>query len=305
MDHIPVLQHEVLQHLDPKPDENIIDGTVGNGGHASLLLEKTAPFGKLLAIDADKQQITNARHALEKYNERIVLVNGSYANIKEIAERVRFKPIHGILLDLGYSSWHVDQSGRGFSFSKNEPLDMRYGLAGLSLQGQDAGKVELTAERIVNEYKEKELAHIFAEYGEEKFSKQIARAIVGHRKVKKISTTFDLVKVIEEAVGMKYRGQNIHYATRTFQALRIVVNGELENLEKALPEALEILASGGRMAIISFHSLEDRIVKHFFQQKEKEGVITILTNKPVTASDQEVISNLRARSAKLRAIQKI
>lgn len=289
-DHIPVLVKEVLQYLDPKPDENVIDCTVGNGGHTNLILEKTSPFGKLLGIDADAAQITNARRATQKYNERIILVNDSYAHLQEIAERARFKPINGILLDLGYSSWHVEASKKGFSFLKNEPLDMRYGSGGL------------TAANIVNEYKETELEKILKEYGEEKFAKQIARSIVRHRKIKKIESTFELVKVIEEMVGARYQREKIHCATRTFQALRIAVNGELDNLQKALPQALAILAPGGRLAVISFHSLEDRMVKNFFKNQQD---INILTNKPVIASDEEIVSNPRARSAKLRAIIKL
>ena len=291
-DHIPVLTKEVLQYLDLKPDENVIDGTVGNGGHANLMLEKTSPFGKLLGIDADRDQITNARRNAHAFNERIVLVNDSYANIKEIAERVRFKPINAILLDLGYSSWHIAQSQKGFSFLKNEPLDMRYGGG------------ELTAGNIINEYKEKELEKILREYGEEKFSKQIAMAIVRQRRVKKIESTFDLVSVIEEVVGARYQREKIHCATRTFQALRIAVNGELDNLQTALPQALEVLAPGGRLAVIAFHSLEDRIVKHFFQQEGQKGTVIILTKKPVEASDSEISENPRSRSAKLRAIIK-
>ena len=293
MDHIPVLTAEVLQYLDPKPDENMIDGTVGNGGHANLILEKTAPFGKLLGIDADAGQITNARHAAQKYNERIILIHDSYANLQEIVERVRLKPIDGILLDVGYSSWHVDSSQKGFSFQKNEPLDMRYGNG------------ELTAAKIVNEWPERDLARMISEYGEEKFAKQIARAIVRQRKSKKLESTFDLVKVIEESVGAKYQKEKIHCATRTFQALRIAVNSELENLQKVLPQAVNLLASGGRLVVISFHSLEDRIVKNFFKEQEQYGIITILTNKPVVGAPEEIMQNPRSRSAKLRAVIKL
>ncbi len=292
-DHTPVLTKEVLQYLDVQPDENVIDGTVGNAGHAKLLLEKNSPFGKLLGIDADAGQIANARRQTHEFNERIILVNDSYANIKEIVERVRLKPIHAILLDLGYSSWHMAQSGKGFSFLKDEPLDMRYGSG------------ELTATKIVNEYKEKELEHIISEYGEEKYAKQVARFIVRHRKAGEIKSTFDLVAVIEEAIGQKYRSQNIHCATRTFQALRIAVNGELDNVQKVLPQALEILAPGGRLAVVSFHSLEDRIVKNFFKQEEQRGGVIVLTKKPVEALDGEVLENPRSRSAKLRVIKKV
>ncbi len=293
MSHIPVLTKEVLQYLDPKQNENMIDCTVGNGGHAKLILEKNGPLGKLLGIDADSQQIKHTRSAVQDFQERIILVNDSYANIKEITERIRLKPINGILLDLGYSSWHVDQSGKGFSFSKNEPLDMRYGAQ------------ELTAEKIVNQYKESELERILGEYGEEKFARQIAKKIVQQRKIKKIESTYELVKVIEMAIPARFRRGGIHYATRTFQALRIAVNDELGNLQEVLPQALEMLASGGRLVVISFHSLEDRIVKNFFREQEKNNVITILTKKPIVALPEELAQNPRARSAKLRAIIKI
>lgn len=298
-DHIPVLTKEVLEYLDPKGNDNVIDCTVGNAGHANLILQKTSPFGKLLGIDADGQQVHSARRQLQHFNERVILIHDSYANIKEIAERIRLKPINGILLDLGYSSWHIEQSGKGFSFSKNEVLDMRYGLPA------QAGAGELTAQKIVNEYKEVELERILSEYGEERYSKQIARALMRQRKVHPIQTTFELAKVIQEAVGNKYKGEKIHCATRTFQALRIAVNDELQNVQKVLPQAIEILAPGGRLAVISFHSLEDRIVKNFFKDQEKNNIVTILTKKPVVALPEELEVNQRARSAKLRAIIKI
>lgn len=291
-DHIPVLTKEVLQYLDLQPNDNVIDGTVGNGGHANVMLQKTAPFGKLLGIDVDAGQIVNARRATHDVNERLVLVNDSYAHLREIAERVRLKPIHAILLDLGYSSWHVSASGKGFSFLKNEPLDMRYGGG------------ELTAAKMVNEWPEKELARVMAEYGEEKYAKQIARSMVRQRRAMSIKSTFDLVKILEEAVGAQYQQEKIHCATRTFQALRVAVNGELDNLQKALPQALEILAEGGRLAVISFHSLEDRIVKQFFQKQQQEHTLILLTKKPVMAGDEELAANPRSRSAKLRAIIK-
>lgn len=299
MTHKPVLVNEVLGYLAPKSNENFIDGTVGNGGHANLILEAIAPFGKLVGIDADAQQITHARRAAEKFNERIILVNDSYANLKEIVQRVRVHPVDGILLDLGYSSWHVDESGKGFSFKKEEILDMRYGLAA------QAGRGELTAARIVNEWPERELENIFSKYGEEKFARQIAKAIVRQRKSKKIETTSELINVIGVAIPEKFKHGGIHYATRIFQALRIVVNAELDNLQKFLPQAVDLLASGGRLAVISFHSLEDRIVKQFFKEQEQKGAVTILTKKPVEASDLEVAENPRSRSAKLRAIVKI
>ena len=290
MIHKPVLVREVLEYLKPEPDENMVDGTCGEGGHTKLLLEKTSPRGKVLGIDADARQGENARRNLTGFSERVVLTRDSYAHLKEIIEKYHFRPIHGILLDLGYSSWHMDASEKGFSFNKNEPLDMRYGAG------------DLTAEKVVNEYKETELERMLSEYGEEKFARQIARAIVRQRKVKRIEHTLELANIIEQAVGAKYRNQNIHCATRTFQSLRIAVNDELGNLAKALPQAIEILAPGGRLAVISFHSLEDRMVKNFFKEQEKNNVVTILTKKPIVALPEELAQNPRARSAKLRAI---
>ncbi|MFI5205917.1 MAG: 16S rRNA (cytosine(1402)-N(4))-methyltransferase RsmH, partial [Candidatus Paceibacterales bacterium] len=221
----------------------------------------------------------------------MILVNDSYAHIKDIAQANHFQPVNGILLDLGYSSWQIEKSGKGFSFGTDEPLDMRYNI-----------KNHLTAGKIVNEYPESELGHILTEYGEEKFARKIAQGIARERKIKKIETTFALKKIIEMAIPGKFQHGGIHCATRTFQALRIAVNGELDALRRALPDALELLAPGGRLVVISFHSLEDRIVKQFF--KENESRVAILTKKPVTAGEEEIKNNPRSRSAKLRAVVK-
>ena len=243
----------------------------------------------MLGIDADAGQIRNAK---ANANERLILVNDSYASVKGIVERLGFGPVNGMLLDLGYSSWHMEDSEKGFSFQKDEALDMRYGSG------------ELTAARIVNEWSEKELERILEEYGEEKFAKKIAAGIVEQRRVKKIETTFDLVRIVEEVVPGKFQHGKIHCATKTFQALRIAVNDELGSLEKVLPSAIDVLAQGGRLAVISFHSLEDRIVKNFFKSEAEKGLINIVTKKPVVAGAQEVRENPRARSAKLRVIIK-
>jgi len=293
MIHKPVLTKEVLEYLDVKPDENIVDGTVGQAGHTLLILEKNKPSGRVLGIDKDAGQIENAQKATSDYKNRVVLINDSYVNIASIIEEEHFRPVNGILLDLGYSSWQLEESGKGFSFAKNEALDMRY-----SLQNT------LTAEVIVNEYPEEKLKNILEEYGEEKFAKQIARKIVEQRKIKKIHSTFELVSIIEMAVPAKFYHERIHRATRTFQALRIAVNDELGNLAAFLPKALSVLAPKGRLVIISFHSLEDRIVKNYFKEKEKEGILHIITKKPILPSGQEVLENPRSRSAKLRAIVK-
>jgi len=287
MTHIPVLVKEVLQYLDPKPNENFIDCTVGEGGHTAAILEKNKPNGKVLGIDLDPQA---------DLMSRLILINDSYINLQEIVEKINFKPINGILLDLGMSSVQLEKSGRGFTFLKDEPLDMRY-----------APEItNLTAEKIINEWPEEEIKRILEEYGEEKFSRQIARKIIEERNPpaggKKIKSTFQLVEVIKKA---KFQYGRIHCATKTFQALRIAVNDELGNLKRVLPQAISVLSSGGRLVVISFHSLEDRIVKNFFKEQSEQGIVKILLKKPITASEEERGSNPRSRSAKLRAIIKL
>lgn len=289
--HIPVLPKEVLEYLNPKSNENFIDCTVGHGGHAKLILEKIGPEGKVLGIDQDSEQIKICEAEIK---ERIILINSSYINLKEIVQKNNFKP-NGILLDLGMSSWHLDDSGRGFAFMKNEPLDMRY----------DAKNNELTARQIINSWSENDIEGILREYGEERLSRRIAKAIIEARRIKKIEATADLIEVIKKVVPGGYEKGRINFATRTFQALRIAVNQELENLKNVLPQAIEVLKPEGRLVIISFHSLEDRIVKNFFREQSKEGTIKILTKKPITASLEEIQSNHRSRSAKLRAIIKL
>lgn len=285
--HIPVLQKEVIKYLNPKPNENFIDCTIGSGGHAFLLLEATEPNGKLLGIDWDEENIQCLK---SKRRKRLILVNDSFVNLKEIVKREKFRPVAGILFDLGMSSWHLGESGRGFSFLKNEPLDMRYNI-----------KNPLTAEKIVNYWSEPEIEKILKEFGEERFAKNIAKEIIKERKLNIIKTTSQLVKIIRRAIPYKYQHQRIHFATRTFQALRIAVNDELRNLEKVLPQALEILKSQGKLVVISFHSLEDRIVKNFLKEKNKENLIEILTKKPIRPDLKEIKINPRSRSSKLRA----
>ena len=289
MIHKPVLLKEVLEYLNPKTNQNFIDCTVGEGGYVEGILEKNGPDGKVLGIEADPEIYQKLRKQL---SERFIPVNDSYINLKTIVEKLDFKPISGILFDLGMSSWHLEASKRGFSFSKNEMLDMRY----------NPKSNPLTAEKIVNQWPEYEIRKILEEYGEEKFAKKIAKELIDERKVKPIRTTFQLVKIIKRAVSS--RKTKIHFATRTFQALRIAVNDELSNFEKALPQAIEVLAPEGTIVIISFHSLEDRIVKSFFKDLSSKE-LKILTKKPVTASQKEIKVNLRSRSAKLRAAAKI
>jgi len=297
MVHVPVLVEEVLYYLDPRPNDNFIDCTVGEGGHTIAILEKNAPNGKVLAIDADPEQIKNYKLTKRDSDNRVILVNDNFKNLKKIVEN--FCPdwqgkIRGILFDLGMSSWHLEKSKRGFSFRYNEDLDMCYGKT-----------ATVSAKEIINQWPSQEIERIIKEYGEERYAWRIADKIAKQRKQKTILTTFDLIEVIREAVPKNYERGRIHPATRTFQALRIVVNQELENLKVALPQALEILSPGGRIVVISFHSLEDRIVKNFFKEKAKEGKIKILTKKPVIPSQEEIEKNKKSHSAKLRAAVKL
>jgi 16S rRNA (cytosine1402-N4)-methyltransferase len=320
--HIPVLTKEVIEYLNPKPNENFIDCTIGQGGHSKLILEKTGPEGKILGIDLDPQQVENTKLQLADFKERIVLVNDSYSNLKDIVEKVNFKTVNGILLDLGMSSEQLEEAGRGFSFQKDELLDMRYNS---EIPNPKSQIPNLTAEEIVNNWPEKEIERIFKEYGEERFARQIANKITEERKIKKINSTFQLVEIIKKAIPAKFQYGKTHFATRAFQALRIAVNDELNNLIEVLPQIISVLSPGGRVVIISFHSLEDRIVKNFFREKQKEEAIypvkyreavispeaklfnrvKILTKKPITADPEELNKNFRSRSAKLRAAIKI
>ena len=272
--HVPVLKKEVLKYLDPKANENFVDCTINGGGHATTLLEKG---GNVLGIEWDKD-------IYKKLKLDAILVNDSYVNLEKIVKENNFHPVDGILFDLGVSSYQLDQSDRGFTFRKDQPLDMRFNIDS-----------DLTAKEIVNTWDEKEIAEILDKYGEERNAKKIAKKIVSNRP---IETTFQLIDIIG---GSASRRSKINPATRTFQALRIAVNRELESLEKVLPIAEKILAPGGRLVVISFHSLEDRIVKNFF----KNSSLEILTKKPITGSIEEIKENSRARSAKLRAGIKI
>jgi len=291
MIHAAVLKKQVLEYLDPKPNENFIDCTIGEGDHAEEILRNIGPEGKVLGIDLDHQQISASQWLHVQFKDRIILVNDSYANLSKIIERKIFGPVNGILLDLGMSSAQLEGMHKGFSFQIDQGLDMRY----------NDEMNYMTAEKIINEWPEEKIEEILKNYGEEKFSKRIAKAIVEQRKQGRIKTTFQLIEIIKDSTPSEYWRGRIHYATRTFQALRIAVNDELENLKRALPQAMSALAPDGRLIVISFHSLEDRIVKNFFNSESKKGIIKILTKKPITASRDELGKNYRARSAKLRA----
>jgi len=278
--HIPVLLKETIKYLNIKENGNYIDCTLNGGGHTKEILKKTN--GKVLGIEIDKEIFEK----IKKENiERLIPVNDNYINLKNIIKENNFNNIKGILLDVGMSSYHIDESKRGFSFQKNEPLLMNY-----------SGNT--TAREIVNNYNVKELEKIIREYGEEKHAKKIAEQIIKNRP---IDTTFQLIEIIKK--GIPFNKEKTHFATRTFQALRIEANKELENIENVLPQALEVLEKQGVMVVISFHSLEDRIIKNFFKSRAKE--VELLTKKPVLPDEEEIKSNPRARSAKLRAVKKI
>ncbi len=293
--HIPVLQKEVSELLDPQPNENFIDATIGNGGHTLAILERNIPKGKVLGIDADPEMIKNLESGILniEFKKRIIFANGNFVNLKEIVKKEEFKNVSGILFDLGLSSWHFEESGKGFTFKKNEPLDMRY--------NNEAN--ELTAEKIVNYWSFQEIEKILREYGEERFAKNVAEEIIRARKISPIKTTFQLIEIIKRAVPVFYQKGRINFATRTFQALRIAVNDELNNLTKALPQALEVLKPGARLLVISFHSLEDKIVKDFYRGPASAN-LKIINKKPIIPTNQEIINNPRSRSAKLRAAVK-
>lgn len=280
-----------------------MDATVGGGGHARGLLESSSPDGRLLGVDADPMAISLARHSLAKYGERAILVNGNFADLKEIAARHGFCPVDGILMDLGLSSSQLEQAERGFSFQLEGPLDMRFNP-----------KRGRTAADLVNTLPEDQLADILRRYGEEPRARRIARAIVAHRP---ICTTTELAEIVQRAVARRRR---IHPATRAFLGLRIAVNQELEALTRVLPQAVELLAPGGRLAVISFHSLEDRIVKNFFRDQARgcicppdlpvcvchhQPVLEVLTKKPLRPSEAEVRRNPRSRSARLRLASRL
>ncbi len=309
--HIPVLLKEIIEILNPQPGEFFIDGTIGSGGHAVKIFEKILPNGKLLGLDLDRNNLRIAESKIltelkiknSELRNNLILVNGNYADLPEILKKKKMSKADGLLLDLGMSSGQLEHSGRGFSFLRNEPLIMRY--AHQIRNSKFEIRNELTAAEVVNTFSEKDLADIFWKYGEERYSRQIAKGIVESRKRKEIKTTFDLVEIILGCQKLKVKGQRlkarIHPATKTFQALRIYVNDELGNLEKLLKNLAKILASGGRAAIISYHSLEDRLVKNCFRDLKNQGKAQVLTKKPLRPTLEETRENRRARSAKLRA----
>lgn len=299
MNHAPVLLKEIIEYLDPKPGEIVLDGTLGAGGHAKKFCELINKEGILIGIDQDKNALEITETELKRIPCKKFFFNGNFRNLDKFVKQAGVKGLNKALFDLGMSSMEIDspagEIGRGFSFQKDEPLIMSYKTEILD--------DDLTAREIVNQWSEWEIADVIYKYGEERFSRRIAKGIVEGRRKKKIETTHALVEIIRNSVPKFYCRSRIHCATRTFQALRIAVNDELNVLREGIEKAWDLLLPGSRIAVISFHSLEDRIVKNFFKLKhKKEGLI--LTKKPVIASREEIKNNPRARSAKLRVILK-
>lgn len=305
--HTPVLLTEVLEGLNFLPGGRAIDGTLGGGGHTAALLAASSPDGQVLGIDADPAAIrrVTAQLTADQLAGRLHLAQGNFAEIEAIAQAHAFVEVDAILLDLGVSSFQLETAARGFSFQQDGPLDMRF--------DPQAGP---SAAEIVNTWPESDLADLLFRYGEERQSRRIARYLVQQRP---FTTTHQLADAIERAVGGR-RGSRIHPATQSFQALRIGVNRELEGLSQALPQCLRLLKAGGRLAVISFHSLEDRVVKRWMQteaatwvadlsarsgRQERQPTLEILTRKPITATPEEIQHNPRSRSAKLRIVQKV
>ncbi len=301
--HIPVLYDEVLVGLQVRRNGLYIDATIGAGGHAAGILEKSAPNGQLLGLDADPEAISLARQALQPFRDRAILRGSNFRDLKEVAMPLSFEHVDGVLMDLGLSSHQLSSPERGFSFLEEGPLDMRLDPR----QGQNASD-------LINYLPEADLADLLWRYGEERYSRRIARAIVAARPM---TTTLQLTDLVLRTVGHR---EKIHPATRTFQALRIAVNEELEALAQALPQARDLLRPGGRLAIISFHSLEDRLVKSFCQQEaqdclcppevlactcQHQATLQIITRKPIRPTAEEITHNPRSRSARLRIAERI
>jgi 16S rRNA (cytosine1402-N4)-methyltransferase len=302
--HVPVLLDEVIAGLQPRLGGYFVDCTVGLGGHAAAILEKISPSGMLLGIDADPEAIKISQDKLSDYGEAVILVNDNFVDLEAISRRYHFHPVDGILFDLGVSSLQLDTAERGFSFHLDAPLNMRFDPR----QG-------LTASDIVNRFSEQELAKLIERYGEERHSRRIARHIVQNRP---IATTVELARLVEQVLGGKRA--KIHPATRTFMALRIAVNSELQNLELALKQTLNLLRPGGRLTVISYHSLEDRIVKQFMRYAASSCLcppgtvicrcghvptLKLISRKVIKPTSLEIESNPRSRSAKLRIAERL
>ena len=306
--HVSVLLNECIENLNIKPDGIYVDGTMGGAGHSLEIVKKLSEKGMLIGIDRDEEALAVAKERLKEFNN-VKYVHDNHDNIDEIIKNLNIKGVDGILLDLGVSSYQIDEKTRGFTYMDDGPLDMR----------MDKSQ-KLTAEYIVNNYKEQDLARIIFGYGEEKFSRKIARNICEYRKNKKIETTGELVKIIEKSIPGKFREKNSHPAKRTFQAIRIEVNNEIEPLYNTIKNSITALNSKGRLCVITFHSLEDRMVKKAYVDAEGKctcpkdlpycvcGNVSlgkIITKKPILPTEKEMQENSRSRSAKLRVFEKI
>ncbi|XKT74311.1 MAG: 16S rRNA (cytosine(1402)-N(4))-methyltransferase RsmH [Patescibacteria group bacterium UBA2163] len=293
--HTTVLLHESVLGLNISQGDTIIDATLGLGGHSALLAEHVGPQGKVLGIDADKGALMNAQRHLADLPQMCFAL-GNFRDIDQHADKAGIKTVDGILFDLGWNSTQLI-SGRGFSFKADEPLRMTYAV--------DTDDEQVTAETIVNEWSEDDLKEMIHTLGEERFAGRIAQAIITARRTAPITHSVQLADIITESVPMFYRKGKINPATKTFQALRMMVNDELSSIVEVLPKALDMVRSGGRIAVITFHSLEDGLVKRQFRTFEDNGVAVRITKKPITPQAEEIKNNPRARSAKLRIIEKL
>jgi len=302
--HEPVMMPEIMQALNVQPGGRYIDGTLGEGGHSKEILRAANPGGQVLGVDADPEAITVATKRLAEHDDAFLAVNTNFRDIRATALQYEFVPVHGVLFDLGVSSLQLDRESRGFSFRRADPLDMRFSL-----------DQQISASNIVNEYAESELADIIFHLGEDRAARRIANAIVRHRP---LNTSLELAELIEKVTPR--RGKRTHPATRTFQAIRIAVNDELSALETALEQAVSLLGQGGRLAVISYHSLEDRIVKNFIRKQASDCIcppgtpicrcdhlatLKMISRRPQIPTDSEIGANPRARSAKLRVAERV
>jgi 16S rRNA (cytosine1402-N4)-methyltransferase len=294
--HISVLLQESIDGLDIHPGNIFVDGTLGSAGHSEEVAKRYGSSVRIIGIDMDEDALSRAEQRFSKLDANYVFVQSNFRNIDTVLKDLSIDKVDRILLDIGLSSNQFEESGRGFSFQRDEPLTMTF--------KKSPGENDLTAQNIVNEWSEETLRVIIKNYGEEQFAYKIAKSIVEIRKENPISTTMHLLEIIKNATPGWYHHRKTHYATKTFQALRIAVNDELQALQEGLRKGFERLHDGGRIAVISFHSLEDRIVKNFFKQRVLDGEATLLTKKPQVPSDKEIEENRRSRSAKLRVLVK-
>ncbi len=296
MSHYTVLLQETIDSLHIDSGDVVIDGTVNGGGHSEAIATALGKKGTLIGFDLDSDALEKAKQRLASAKATVNLIHDNFRNFDAVIQRLRISAPNKILLDLGWSRNQIDEGGRGFSFQRDEPLQMTY--------DPNPTEGDVTASIILNDWSEETIANILFGYGEEQFSRRIARAIVQTREVHPLKTTGDLVRIIEESVPLWYQKKRTNPATKSFQALRIAVNDELGALQETISKAIELLAPQGRIAIISFHSIEDRIVKTNFRQAEQEGHGKVITKKPITPSEREISENPASRSAKLRVFQK-